>query len=94
MPALSKRWNRIESKRPRKRYRKRKIFCPIQSINNKQMCHLKNSRPKIVVLVTKVLLFENLKHFILHLEGTVLVEKKKQNKSSIFFYGPNRSRIY
>ena len=45
------------------------------------MCHLKNSRPKIVVLVTKVLLFENLKHFILHLEGTVLVEKKK-NKTN------------
>ena len=42
------------------------------------MCHLKNSRPKIVVLVTKVLLFENLKHFILHLEGRVLVEKTKQ----------------
>ena len=46
------------------------------------MCHLKNSRPKIMVLVTKVLFFENLKHFIFHLEGRVLVEKNKTNHQS------------
>ena len=35
-----------------------------------------------MVLVTKVLFFENMKHFILHLEGRVLVEKNKTNHQS------------
>lgn len=50
------------SDRPWKTYGKRKIFHPIYSINKKQMFDLKNSRPEITVLLTKVLLFENLKH--------------------------------
>lgn len=69
----------MESNRPRKKYEKRNVFHSHILYKHKQMCALKNCGPEIMVLVTKALLLENLKHFILHSKPESLL--KRRNKS-------------
>ena len=71
------------SNRARKNCGERKTFHPIYSINSKLICGLKNSRPEMMVLVTKIL-WKSETFYSLHGRKSLL---KRQNKSllSCFF---------